>query len=65
MSNKAFRRTKINMNGKETYIETPIFGNDGHQNYSGYGYHNENPRKDRRAAKNEARMIQRSMRGDY
>ena len=64
MSNKAFSRKKINFNGKDIFIDTPIFGNDGHQNYSGYGYHNDNPRKGRRAAKNEAREIRRG-RLDY
>ncbi len=43
--NRAVHTTKFTMNGKTTTIETNIFGNTGHNNYSGFGAHESKRRK--------------------
>ena len=60
---KVNRKNKIRMGNKVMTFETPLFGNSGHIEYSGYGCHEDKSRKsERRRNKEEARRITR---GDW
>jgi hypothetical protein len=53
------------MNGKTSFIETPIFGNDGHQQYSGFGVHQDSRKAERNRNRMEARNVQRGIYLDF
>jgi hypothetical protein len=60
---KATVKTRFNMGGKTTVIETPLFQPTGHVSYSGFGVHNDKNRNaERRVRKMEEKRVQR---GDY
>lgn len=62
MAKKATNKTRFNMNGKTTIIETPIFAPTGHRDYSGFGVHDKDRRHERRQRKLEEKRIAR---GDW
>lgn len=59
MKNKAVTKTKFTMNGKTSVIETPMFSPSGHQQYSGFGFHDKSRGAERRQRKMEEKKLQR------
>jgi len=62
---RATHKTRFTMNGKTSFIETPIFGNDGHQQYSGFGVHQDSRKAERNRNRMEARNVQRGIYLDF